>query len=479
MDVRAGKVSIWLLIAIAFLCGFVSHALLVSPKGEYGKDAMMWELGGLRSEFGSGMTATTAKAVSAGEQSESRQFLPPAKFLKSDSAPVSSSVSNQDKDVTAMEQTILSASAEGPSDLHGRAALSQIKKSSMELVVAKSNADSAEPEYVGPYKEAGNRAARKEECRRWQSNFDERETFDNLLTPGKPATAQHSQDLVMFKTLLNPKVLGRSTGFYIDLAANLPRSLSNTYFLDVCRGWKGLCIEAQPDLVAKLRDYQRWGRTCTIIDTCVADRPGVEVDFVLSGGIGGIDGVRSKVQDTEWIERMKNIGHEHLLTENKMRTVKMACTTLESELRKVPADTFPGGTMPDGRKVVDFMSLDIEGAELMAIKGANFDEVFIRYILLELAPVYKDGTSERIPYSQQPFHDALELLKAKGFSVLMRLNLDVLLIHKDAIPDISMMKVRTTCNRNHVSMCMMCEDALDEDMCVGLKPNRRALSGPH
>jgi hypothetical protein len=55
-------------------------------------------------------------------------------------------------------------------------------------------------------------------------------------------------------------------GTYIDLAAYHPRKHSNTYMLDVCYGWKGICIEADP---AKANLY-KLTRFCSDGDDTVA-----------------------------------------------------------------------------------------------------------------------------------------------------------------------------------------------------------------
>jgi hypothetical protein len=38
-----------------------------------------------------------------------------------------------------------------------------------------------------------------------------------------------------------------NNGTYVDVGAYHPYQLSNTAFLDICLGWRGLCIEMNPD----------------------------------------------------------------------------------------------------------------------------------------------------------------------------------------------------------------------------------------
>ncbi len=54
----------------------------------------------------------------------------------------------------------------------------------------------------------------------------------------------------------------------MDIGANNPKELSNTYFLEKCMGWKGICIEADPGLAAVLRAE----RACTVVNLCADSR---------------------------------------------------------------------------------------------------------------------------------------------------------------------------------------------------------------
>ena len=70
--------------------------------------------------------------------------------------------------------------------------------------------------------------------------------------------------------------------FFVDLAANHPTLGSTTYPLEQ-HGWRGLCIEAQPEYVAMLRA----NRSCAVAPVAV---DGVErdVQFAIRGEMGGI-----------------------------------------------------------------------------------------------------------------------------------------------------------------------------------------------
>jgi hypothetical protein len=74
-----------------------------------------------------------------------------------------------------------------------------------------------------------------------------------------------------FKALSRP-------GVYLDIAANHPIEISNTFFMDRCLHWKGLCAEANPKYFSGLTSL----RSCELIPTCVS-KSEEEALFRLSG----------------------------------------------------------------------------------------------------------------------------------------------------------------------------------------------------
>ena len=58
---------------------------------------------------------------------------------------------------------------------------------------------------------------------------------------------------------------------YLDIGANTPVVQSNSWFMDQCLGWRGVCAEPNPALARKIRNSVR---TCTVYNGCVSDKPG-------------------------------------------------------------------------------------------------------------------------------------------------------------------------------------------------------------
>jgi len=123
-----------------------------------------------------------------------------------------------------------------------------------------------------------------------------RDQIDFIAKEGA-LSSQMYQDATIISSL--GRTILRAGGVYADIAAAHPRRLSNTFVLDSCYGWSGVCVEADPLRVSLLRAQ----RSCQVVDTCVTDVEGQEVDFfvtsaegdTLSNGIANVGGSTGKL----------------------------------------------------------------------------------------------------------------------------------------------------------------------------------------
>jgi FkbM family methyltransferase len=127
-------------------------------------------------------------------------------------------------------------------------------------------------------------------------------------------------------------------GFFLDVGSGEGTNLSNTKALEE-RGWKGICIDPFPSHME--------GRTCQVFKEVVWSKPGVVVEFHPSGDFGGVKDTLGRWKD----EGLAAPG------------VKLSTVTLAHILERAQAPSF-----------INFMSLDIEGAELEALRGLPFDK---------------------------------------------------------------------------------------------------------
>jgi FkbM family methyltransferase len=127
-------------------------------------------------------------------------------------------------------------------------------------------------------------------------------------------------------------------GFFIDVGSADGTINSNTKALEQ-KGWTGICIDPFP------RNMQ--DRTCQMFKEAVFSEAGKLVKFRAAGDLGGIEDTLGK-----W----KDVAQEASI-------VEFTTVTLGDILERAKAPSF-----------IHYVSLDIEGAELDALRGFPFDK---------------------------------------------------------------------------------------------------------
>mmetsp|Transcript_40161 Transcript_40161/g.85499 ORF Transcript_40161/g.85499 Transcript_40161/m.85499 type:complete len:338 (-) Transcript_40161:146-1159(-) len=187
--------------------------------------------------------------------------------------------------------------------------------------------------------------------------------FSKTSPPIQRQYSQSKQDvLVMALTKTNNEVVanahpdlnttsGKMTPYFVDLAANHAVQLSNTLLLEK-NGWEGLCLEPNPMYWYGLASF----RTCTVVGAFVGGTPdedGKKIDVILSNGVfGGIVG-----------EGMDNTQRG----EEKRNLVSIAKVFKETN---VPV-------------VIDYLSLDVEGAELLVMQNFPWEQYKFKFMTIE------------------------------------------------------------------------------------------------
>jgi Methyltransferase FkbM domain len=156
-------------------------------------------------------------------------------------------------------------------------------------------------------------------------------------------TSDRGQDKWVAETVFP----GITDGYFLDVGSADGVQLSNSYALER-RGWKGICVDPFPRNMAT--------RTCHVSRSVVDSEAGRHVTFLQAGDMGGIgtylNATRSVVQ--------------------KAPPVELVTTTLAQILADAKAPPF-----------IQFMSLDIEGAELAALQGFPFDTHSLGSVVVE------------------------------------------------------------------------------------------------
>lgn len=180
-------------------------------------------------------------------------------------------------------------------------------------------------------------------------------------------------------------------GFFIDLAANDYLINSNTVLLERDFDWKGLCIEGNPNYM--------WGlsqRRCGLVWAAVGTPENDEIEFMFAAEYGGL-----------------NKGED-----GAHQVVAFSLASMTKILKAMAAPT-----------TIDYMSLDVEDAELSVMQGFPFDHHKIMVLSVE-----------------RPKLELQDLLRANSMHFLRMVGAgkgwgEEIWIHKD-LPDFADLKKR-------------------------------------
>jgi len=172
---------------------------------------------------------------------------------------------------------------------------------------------------------------------------------DFLTAPPNMPFKSHSQ--FQLQDMLILEVFNdKSNGYFVDLAANDWSHLSNSFVLEYYNKWRGVCIEPDPSYLIGLLSH----RKCAIFVNPVSSSNGDKIKFNFAGPFGGIVG-----NDFD----NKHVGRS---------AIDLYTITLTSVLDFVNAPT-----------VIDYMSLDVEGAEWHVMSSFNFTKYVFLTITIE------------------------------------------------------------------------------------------------
>jgi FkbM family methyltransferase len=158
--------------------------------------------------------------------------------------------------------------------------------------------------------------------------------------------SQAGQDFWVYGEVFNEM----KNGFFIDIGAHDGIYLSNTYILECRYDWRGICVEANPSSFKLLKK----NRKAICVNACL---DGVEgfVDFANRGTMSGIIAPDKWNKDGESCE-----------------VVRVRTQTLNNLLKEM-----------DVPHAVDYLSIDIEGAEESVLKEFNFQDYLFKCITIE------------------------------------------------------------------------------------------------
>ena len=163
----------------------------------------------------------------------------------------------------------------------------------------------------------------------------------------------------VIKNILN----NQENGIFIDVGAYDGNIVSNTFYMEDCLNWKGICIEPNPDSFIKLKS----NRKCNCINVGISDVESV-MDFYKVNGYaemlsGFIDYLSQDHKDRIRYEVSKNNDYVEI--------IKVQSKRLDNILKD------------NNINYVDYLSIDTEGNEIRVLKSIDFENCYIKVISSE------------------------------------------------------------------------------------------------
>jgi FkbM family methyltransferase len=178
--------------------------------------------------------------------------------------------------------------------------------------------------------------------------------------------SQYGEDFI-----LNELFQGKKRGFFVEVGCIDGKRFSNSLAFEEI-GWRGICVEAHADYFGLLKKNRP---RSVIVHCAVGSENCSEVPFYANarGSLSTLD--RSK--EKEYRERFGNF-------------------FTGFELQKVPQKTI--GTILASYQInkIDFLSIDVEGTELDAVRGIDFSKCQPKVLVIEADEREKEEEIDRI-----------------------------------------------------------------------------------
>jgi FkbM family methyltransferase len=208
--------------------------------------------------------------------------------------------------------------------------------------------------------------------------------------------SQHKQDMLLELSVFK----GYKNGFFIDIGAHDGVTINNTLYFEKYNNWSGINIEP----IKKVYDKLVVNRPNSININCAISNNDGTAEFLSNDGYTEmLSGLKDNF-DPRHLERLQK-------ENNQMGSTTQTITVITKKLE----------TICDEYNInhINYLSIDVEGAEFEVIKSINFDKIFID--IIEFENNYDDTSGPIIQY-----------LENKNYIIIHK-SLDIFMIHENSI----------------------------------------------
>jgi FkbM family methyltransferase len=193
---------------------------------------------------------------------------------------------------------------------------------------------------------------------------------------------------------------GYKNGFYMDVGAHDGVSINNTLYFEKYNNWTGINVEP----IKSVYDNLVINRPNNININCAVCNNDGNAEFICNVGYTEmISGLKDNFDDRHY----QRLNYENELMGSKTNLININTKKIESICDE------------HNIKHINYLSIDVEGAEFEVIKSINFDKVFIDVIGFENN--YDDVSIPIVNY-----------LETKHYIVFNK-SIDIFMIHKNSI----------------------------------------------
>jgi FkbM family methyltransferase len=175
-----------------------------------------------------------------------------------------------------------------------------------------------------------------------------RDILGKKLAQKKQVYSQHNEELIIRDYLQDLR-----DGVFLDVGCAWPIKYSNTYFLESKLGWSGIGIDALPEYAA---EWKRDRPRSRFFQYLVTDHVAPDERFYRSE----LPGLSATVE--------RKVFSRHAVKSTELEVPTITLTKLLDD---------------NGVKQIDFLSLDIEGSELLALQGLDIERFKPRLVCVE------------------------------------------------------------------------------------------------
>lgn len=170
--------------------------------------------------------------------------------------------------------------------------------------------------------------------------------------------SQCRQDEFLNKVVFN----GKQHGFFIDIGAHDGKTYSNSLFFEETKNWKGICVEPNPNVFAKLNSF----RKSTNLNVCIGSSNKTIKFTQIEGYAEMLSGI-SESYDQKHIERIDRDIEKKGGKRNEIDVEMITLNSIESLKNQA----------------IDFISIDTEGNEYDIVSSMDFSTLDVKAIVIE------------------------------------------------------------------------------------------------